>query len=217
MTKVCVSCSQDTCWGRNVISVCWSGREGERERCPKVGTRELEEGAEMFVRRGSCEVCEGKEICHDAYIGGGGQHQGWTLSKRFDLWKHGQFHGKWFVASDGLKDEGAQIGSWSILSERKTYLLIWRCHIWVQLPYESLLCLKAQQHTFAVTTGNKGTLSNIHWQVHLKVSQICLWFVQENTSQVFSLDCKYTFLFLLKTTYSVVDSSINKSGNCFKF
>ena len=43
-----------------------------------MGTRELEQGAEMFVRRGSCEVCEGKEICHDAYIGGGGQHQGWT-------------------------------------------------------------------------------------------------------------------------------------------
>ena len=64
MTKVFVSCSQDTCWGRNVISVCWSGREGERERCAKVGTRELEQGAEMFVRRGSWEVCDGKEICH---------------------------------------------------------------------------------------------------------------------------------------------------------
>ena len=191
MTKVCVSCSQDTCRGRNVISVCWSGREGERERCAKVGTRELEQGAEMFVRRGSCEVCEGKEICHDAYIGGGGQHQGWICGIWWpQRWRH---------------------------TNRKTYLLIWRCHIWVQLPYESLLCLKAQQHTFAVTRGNKGTLRNIHWQVHLKVSQICLWFVQENISQVFSRDCKYTFLFLLKTTHSVVDSSINKSGNCFNF
>ena len=124
MTKVCVSCSQNTCCrGRNVISVCWSGREGERERCAKVGTRELEQGAEMFVQRGSWEVCDGKEICH-GYIGGGGQHQGWTLSKRFDLRKQGQIQGRWFVASDGLKDEGTQIGSWSILSEWKTYLLM---------------------------------------------------------------------------------------------
>ena len=154
----------------------------------------------MFVRRGSWEVCDGKESCQMPCV-----HRRRRTASRMDLAKTIWFAKTWTILWDVIC--GIIWPQRWRHTNRKTYLVIWICQIWVQqLPYESLLCLKPQQHTFAVSGGNKGTLCNIHWQVHVKVSQNYLLFVQKNISQVCFLECKYTVLFHMKTTHSEVDS-----------
>ena len=100
----------------------------------------------MFVRRGSWEVCDGKESCQMPCV-----HRRRRTASRMDLAKTIWFAKTWTILWDVIC--GIIWPQRWRHTNRKTYLVIWRCHIWVQLPYESLLCLK---QTITYLCCNKG-------------------------------------------------------------